>query len=91
MCEIHAEPRSFGQDKRRRINNIHNQSYFDTVEVIGSIPVAPTIAFPSFSLNQLAPFEVALNLSLQAQFVIKSCSSCSRACHDDSGKPCSRL
>jgi hypothetical protein len=42
MCEIHAEPRSFGQDKRRRINNIHNQSYFDTVEVIGSIPVAPT-------------------------------------------------
>src|SRR4030095_7029357 len=42
MCEIHAEPRSLRQDKRRRINNIHNRSYFDTVEVIGSIPVAPT-------------------------------------------------
>jgi len=30
------------QDERRRINTIDNPTYLDTVEVIGSIPVAPT-------------------------------------------------
>ena len=36
------------QEERRRINNIDNRTYLDTVEVIGSIPVAPTLF-----LNQL--------------------------------------
>jgi hypothetical protein len=29
----------------RRINTMDNLSYLDTVEVIGSIPVAPTVFF----------------------------------------------
>jgi hypothetical protein len=45
------------QGERRRINNIDNRTYLDTVEVIGSIPVAPIgsnvfrlISFPSLLL-----------------------------------------
>jgi hypothetical protein len=44
------------QDELRRINTIDNPSYLDTVEVIGSIPVAPLVPF----LNHIKPFMVRL-------------------------------
>jgi len=55
------------QDELRRINTIDNQIYLDTVEVIGSIPVAPiasnlfrVISFPSLSLiHPICPWRIA--------------------------------
>jgi hypothetical protein len=54
--ENHAKAPNCVQVKRRRINKIHDLSYFDTVEVIGSIPVAPTI----FSIVCKYPQEVTV-------------------------------
>jgi len=46
------------QGKQRRINKIDNPSYLDTVEVIGSIPVAPIIFFFRDLDAQLEQFAV---------------------------------
>jgi hypothetical protein len=40
-AEHHQKPTRMVQDELRRINTIDNPRYLDTVEVIGSIPVAP--------------------------------------------------
>jgi hypothetical protein len=41
------------QGKRTPINKINNLAYLDTVEVIGSIPVAPTICdFHPYQLHR---------------------------------------
>jgi hypothetical protein len=39
-AEHHQKPTRIVQDELRRINTIDNPTYLDTVEVIGSIPVA---------------------------------------------------
>jgi hypothetical protein len=41
--EYHLERTRIKQREPRRINKIDNPDYLDTVEVIGSIPVAPTV------------------------------------------------
>ena len=40
-AEHHQKRTRIVQGERRRITNIDNRTYLDTVEVIGSIPVAP--------------------------------------------------
>src|SRR5438552_16486165 len=42
-AEHHRKPTRMVQDELRRINTTDNPTYLDTVEVIGSIPVAPIV------------------------------------------------
>src|SRR5262249_23938125 len=59
-AEHHQKPTRIVQDELRRINKMDNRTHLDTVEVIGSIPVAPIASNLWVANSKVAWFPASL-------------------------------